>query len=81
MNSLYICVPLVPSADAIKRAEQMYINFLKTREESALTTVNMRGWVRSAYPGPNWKKKVDKMSDDQIIALYYSLVKQGKIKN
>ena len=81
MSSLYICVPLVPSADAIKRAEQMSINFLKTREESILTTVNMRDWVRSAYPGPNWKKKVDKMPDDQIIALYYSLVKQGKIKN
>ena len=81
MSSLYICVPLVPSADAIKRAEQIYINFLKIREESALTTVNMRDWVRSAYPGPNWKEKVDKMSDDQTIALYYSLVKQGKIKN
>ena len=40
----------------------------------------MRDWVKSAYPGPNWKVKVDKMSDSQIIALYYSLIKQGKIK-
>ena len=81
MNSLYICMPLIPSADALKRAETMYTNFLKAEEESALTTVDMRDWVKSAYPGPNWKKKVDKMSDDQIIALYYSLVKRGKIKN
>lgn len=40
----------------------------------------MRDWVKSAYPGPGWKEKVDKMSDSQIIALYYSLIKQGKIK-
>ena len=40
----------------------------------------MRDWVKSAYPGLNWKAKVDKMSDSQIIALYYSLIKQGKIK-
>ena len=63
------------------QAKKDFADFLKAEEESALTTVNMRDWVRSAYPGLNWKKKVDKMSDDQIIALYYSLVKQGKIKN
>ena len=40
----------------------------------------MRDRIIEAYPGPNWKKKVDKMSDQQIIALFYSLVKQGKIK-
>lgn len=45
-----------------------------------MTTNNMRDWVKSAYPGLNWKVKVDKMSDSQIIALYYSLIKQGKIK-
>lgn len=41
----------------------------------------MRDWVTSAYPGPNWKTKVNKMTDAQIYALYCSLVKQGKIKN
>lgn len=40
----------------------------------------MRDWVKSAYPGPNWMAKVDKMTDKQIVALYYSLIKQGKIK-
>jgi len=78
MSSLYICTPRHLGYTQAKRD---YAKFLKAKEESALTTVNMRDWVRSAYPGPNWKKKVDKMSDDQIIALYYSLVKQGKIKN
>lgn len=46
-----------------------------------MTTANMRDWVKSAYPTPNWKSKTDKMPDNQIIALYHSLVKQGKIKN
>ena len=45
-----------------------------------MTTSNMRGWVKSAYNSDNWKKKVDRMSDEQIIAVYYSLVKQGRIK-
>ena len=40
----------------------------------------MRDWVKSAYPGAGWKAKVDKMTDEQIVAVYYSLVKQGKIK-
>lgn len=40
----------------------------------------MRAWVISAYPGPKWKKKVELMPDDQIISIYYRLIKQGKIK-
>lgn len=40
----------------------------------------VRDWVKSAYPGPNWAEKVNNMTDVQIIALYFSLVKQGKIK-
>ena len=40
----------------------------------------MKDWVKSAYPGPNWKTKVDKMPDAQIVALYNSLIKQKKIK-
>ena len=45
-----------------------------------MTTNNMRDWVKSAYPSPNWRAKVDKMPDSQILALYRSLIKQGKIK-
>lgn len=39
----------------------------------------MREWCKKAYPGTNWKAKVDKMSDSQIIAIFQSLRKQGKI--
>lgn len=45
-----------------------------------MTNADMRGWVKSAYPSNTWKKKVDKMSDEQIVAVYYSLVQRGKIK-
>ena len=32
-----------------------------------------------AYPGEGWKAKVRAMPDDQSIALWFSLRKQGKI--
>ena len=31
-----------------------------------------------AYPGEGWKKKVDKMPDNQIRAVYYRFLKEGK---
>ena len=40
----------------------------------------IKDWVKSAYPGLGWVARVENMSDAQIIALYYSLIKQGKIK-
>ena len=40
----------------------------------------MRDWVKSAYPGQNWKNKVNNMPDPQIVALYHNLIKRGKIK-
>ena len=46
-----------------------------------MTINNMREWVLSAYPGEKWAQKVKNMSDGQILAVYQSLVKQGKIKN
>jgi len=45
-----------------------------------MTIEQMRSCVAGAYFGDQWKKKVAKMPDDQIVALYHSLVKQGKIK-
>lgn len=42
--------------------------------------LTMRRLVTSAYPSPRWAEKVKKMLDDQIIALYYSLLQRGKIK-
>ncbi len=44
-----------------------------------MTTIQMRERVSLAYPGPNWKTKVRKMKDEQIIALYHSLLRLGKI--
>lgn len=40
----------------------------------------MRQAVMDAYGGTNWKKRVRQMPEHQIIAVYYSLKKQGKIK-
>jgi len=45
-----------------------------------MTIDQMRMWVISAYSGPRWKSKVKAMPDDQIVSLYYSLIKQGRIK-
>ena len=47
---------------------------------SVMTTLDMRGWVKSAYTSKAWEAKVDRMADEQVIALYYSLVKRGKIR-
>jgi len=41
----------------------------------------MRELVKSAYSGLRWNTRVDKMSDKQVIAIYYNLVNQGRIKN
>lgn len=30
----------------------------------------MRDFITSLYPGPKWKKKVKKMSDAQVTAIY-----------
>lgn len=45
-----------------------------------MTNDQMRDKVMEAYPGDNWKQKVRRMPDDQIIAIYYRLLKSGKIK-
>lgn len=45
-------------------------------------TVEMRKQIKKAYNNsPKWVAKVNKMPDEQILALYYSLLKQGKVKN
>lgn len=40
----------------------------------------MRGAVKKAYPGEGWKKKVDKMSSNQVLAVYSKLLDNKKIK-
>jgi hypothetical protein len=38
-----------------------------------------RSAVATAYPGSKWRDKVLKMSDAQVIAVYFNLKKQHKI--
>lgn len=40
----------------------------------------MRARVKSVYPSPKWESKVNKMTDGQIIAIYHTMIRQGKIK-
>lgn len=45
-----------------------------------MSNVNiMRNNLRSLY-GPEWAKKVDKMSDKQIVAIHIRFQKKGIIK-
>ena len=46
----------------------------------AMSTDQMRERVAQAYSGENWRKKVYRMSDNQIVAIYYRLLRQGKIQ-
>lgn len=39
----------------------------------------MREQIRKVYDTMNWRDKVDKMYDDQVIAVYYRMLKTGKI--
>lgn len=40
----------------------------------------IRRIVANAYPGTSWKKKVNEMSENQVIAIYYNLKKSDKVK-
>lgn len=42
-------------------------------------TMQKRELVKRVYPNPTWARKVDRMSDEQIIAVFLRLVAQGKI--
>ena len=36
----------------------------------------MREFISNAYPGQKWKNRVKKMGENQIIAIYYSMIKR-----
>lgn len=43
-----------------------------------MTYENMRGHIKARYGyNPDWCKKVDKMADEQVCAIYYRLVRAG----
>lgn len=41
----------------------------------------MREKIREAYSEDGWTKRVRNMPNDQVIAIYYKLLKKGKIKD
>lgn len=47
----------------------------------SLSIAQQRTALISAYPGSKkWQSKVDKMPEDQVVAVYLRLKGQGKIK-
>lgn len=38
-----------------------------------------RQYVYDLYDGPKWKKRVEKMSDDQIVAIYLKHLDDGQM--
>jgi hypothetical protein len=39
----------------------------------------MRAALKTVYTGKRWKAKVDKMNDDQVVAIYRNLQTQNKL--
>jgi hypothetical protein len=44
-----------------------------------LTTEQQREALKKAYTGPAWIKRVNKMPDDQVAAIYLNLKRQNKL--
>lgn len=45
-----------------------------------MSTELMREAIKKVYPGEKWKKKVEKMSDNQVIAIYYKMLNSRELK-
>lgn len=44
-----------------------------------MTVEQMRMAIADCYPGREWSRKVDNMSDGQVIAIYRKFESQGKL--
>jgi hypothetical protein len=44
-----------------------------------MTDAQKRQYVSDLYPGHKWKKRVEKMSDDQIVAIYLKHVNDDEM--
>ena len=44
-----------------------------------MSVEQMRNVILDAYSGDSWKLRVSKMSDEQVIAVYYKLLDTGKL--
>ena len=42
-----------------------------------MTVAQMRAAIFDAYSGRKWQKKVEKMHDDQVIAVYHKFLNNG----
>ncbi len=45
-----------------------------------MTEVNYREELKKVYPGQRWADKVNKMSDEQVVAIYIKFKAQGKLR-
>lgn len=52
---------------------------LFTGTEVYMTDAQKRQYVYNLYDGPKWKKRVEKMSDDQIVAIYLKHLDEGQM--
>ena len=44
-----------------------------------MSGISQRELIKKAYPTKAWAIKVDKMSDSQVTAIFFSLRRQGKV--
>ncbi len=45
-----------------------------------MKTEQMRHEISKVYKGAGWQKKVEKMNENQVIAIYYKFLANGKLK-
>lgn len=49
--------------------------------EDVMSAEQMRARILEVYPNSTkWAKRVEKMSDNQVIAIYYNMLEKGQIK-
>lgn len=44
-----------------------------------MNTKTLRAALKTVYPSKRWAAKVDKMRDDQVVAIYRNLQQQNKV--
>lgn len=44
-----------------------------------MTNAQTRLYVANLYPGRNWKRRVERMPDDQVAAIFLKHQREGKI--
>jgi hypothetical protein len=45
-----------------------------------MSGISKRELIKQAYPTKSWAVKVNGMSESQVIAVYFRLIRQGKIR-